>query len=65
MQLFVAAPILSDHLGFRTHRLALPAVRAEGALRDVPLAVVGRVLQVDEVGVRVRLEPLKGRGRMN
>ena len=42
-----------------THRVAFPAVGAERALGDVPLAVVGRVLKVDEVSVRVRLEPLK------
>ena len=41
-----------------THRIALAALGAEGALVGVVLAVVGALLQVDEVGVRVRLEVL-------
>lgn len=44
-----------------TNRVAFPAVRAQGPLLDVELAVVRRVLQEDQVGVRVRLEPREPR----
>lgn len=42
-----------------TYRVALPSVCAQAALLYVHLAVVRRPLEVDQVRVRVRLEPLE------
>ena len=43
----------------RTYRIAFSSVCPQTSLLDVQLAVVGRVLEVDQVGVRVGLEPLE------
>ena len=42
-----------------TYVITFPPVSSEGSLFDVELAVVRRCLQVDEVGVGVRLETLE------
>ena len=42
-----------------TYVITFTPVRSEGSLFDVELAVVWRGLQVDEVGVGVRLETLE------
>ena len=42
-----------------SYRIALASVSTERPLLDVELAVVGAGLQVDEVGVGVRLEALE------
>jgi hypothetical protein len=45
----------------QAHRVAFASVRAERALVEVVLAVVGARPQVDQVRVGVRLEPLEPR----